>query len=337
MKKKNSKNNNERRQRRSDEDRALNRELGNFGLEPPKIYKPSQRSEGSYSSGDSEFGDLPSFSRRREQDERDRSSRANDSRRRRDAKPEKDKRKISKIKRKVILYCALTLSIAALVIALSLTVLFKIHNINIKGNEVYSQKEIQAILPIEKENNLFLIDKKRAQEKLEENLPYIYNVDIKRKIPSTVEVIITETPQVYCILNGDNTYTYLDGKFKVLEDNGGSRPEGSILIKDVKLKSNVVGQKAVFTDKKAAKNLKSLADTVTKLSLDKITAIYTKDINNNYMEYDSRITFKLGTLDNLEKKVYSALTATQKLDETNPGAKGTMTIKDDKQVYFTAG
>ena len=284
---------------------------------------------------------MPSFSsQRRADNSRSQRSRSNARERIRPSDNangrKRNERKISKIKRKIIFYGALSLSIIAIVVALSLTVLFKINTISIKGNEVYSQKEISAVLPIEKEANLFLIDKDRAEEKVIENLPYIYSVDIKRKLPSTVVVTITETPQVYCISNADKSYTYLDDTFKVLEEHGLSKPEGAIEIKNAKLKSGIKGQRAQFADKKLAKNIRGLTDLVKKTSVEKVSAIYSKDINNNYIEYDSRITIKLGTLDNAEKKLYAALAATEKLNETNPQAKGEITATDDKQVYFTA-
>ncbi|MBR6391650.1 MAG: hypothetical protein IKS12_00030, partial [Eubacterium sp.] len=66
-----------------------------------------------------------------------------------------------------------------------------------------------------------------------------------------------------------------------------------------------------------------------------VSAVYSSDINNNFIVYDSRITIKLGTLDNLENKIYSALTAIEKLNESNPQAEGVLTVTDNKQVYFS--
>ncbi len=320
----------------SEEYRALNRELGNFGLEPPKIYKNSERSS---LSGDSEFSDLPSFSKRGERETRDRRPQPSERRapqsRKTSPSKKKDKRKISKLRRNIIFYSALTVAITAIVVVLSLTVLFKIHNINVKGNVVYSSKEVLAVLPIQQEENLFLINKEKAAEKLEENLPYIYSVEIERKLPSTVVVKITETLQVYYVVNEDKSYAYLDDTFKVLEPHGSAIPEGSIEIKKAKLKNAVSGKTAEFEKDKTVDNLKKLAGMIKELELDKITAIYSEDINNNYMVYDKRITYKLGTVDDLERKIYAALTATEKLNETNPNAKGEMTATNDKQVYFT--
>ena len=328
MKKKSTKKVKNNRASQSDDSRALNRELGNFGLEPPKIYK--NKTTDSVQSYDNDFSNLPSFSRQRST-----SGKSSERGERRNTKSKTDSRKKSKLRRQIIFYCSLTLAIIAIVIVLSVTVLFKIHTITIKGNEVYSQQQIAAVLPIEKEENLFLFDKDNAANKVKENLPYVYDVDIKRKLFSTVIVTVTETPQVYCTVNNDNTYTYLDDTFKVLEEHGGAIPEGAIVLKNVKLKSAVRGQQAEFAKKKEKKNIEKLVNAVKDLNAENITAIYSKDVNNNYMEYGGRITIKLGTLDNLERKLLASFTAIEKLNETNPGAKGTITATNDKQIYFT--
>ena len=325
MTKKNSKQNSKSKQRqRSSEDAALNRELGTFGLEPPKIYRGTNPDS---------FEDFSRTSTRRTS-KRDTSQRSYTPQEKR--RQQNESRKKSQLKRKIIFYFALTVSIIALVVVLSLTVLFKIQNITVEGNKVYTEKEILTVLPVQEEASLFLTDIDSAEKKVEESLPYVYDAEIKRKLPSSIVVTITETPKVYCIDNGDKTYTYVDDNFKVLEANAPKLPSGSIEIKKVRLVSKIQGHTAEFENKKLSENIKTLAKTVSKLNIDKVSAIYSDDINNNYIEYDKRLTVKLGNLDNLEKKLYAALSAIEKLNETTPDAKGDITATNDKQVYFTA-
>lgn len=300
---------------------SLNSSLGSFGLEPPKRYRPEQKEQ------------QPSKSKplkERVIKDRPKPNRTLDELRR----IENRRRKNAKVRRKILSYVGLVVAIVAVIIVLSLTVFFKIETITINGNKTYDKKEITAVLPIEKGSNLFLYDKDKASAKLQQNLPYIYKAEIKRKIPSTVVVNITETPIVYSIKNADKTYTLLDGNFKVLETSA-KKKKNSVAVNNVKIKSAVPGQTVELSSDKIQANLLELTKTISDLKLDKITAIYSTDINNNFMVYDSRITLKLGTLDNLENKIYSALTAIEKLNESNPQAEGTMTVTDNKQVYFT--
>lgn len=319
MKKKNSKPQNKRQNNTDSELSPLNSSLGAFGLEPPKRYRPEQKAQ---TTG------KPVKLRKARTDNKQQKTldeiRLEENRR----------RKKAKLRRKVISYIALVVSIIAVIIVLSLTVLFKIETISINGNTKYKNKEITAVLPIEKGSNLFLCDSKKAAEKLEENLPYIYSAEIKRKLPSTIVVNITETPTVYSIKNSDKTFTLLDGNFKVLETSA-KKNNNCVSINKAKIKSAVVGQTAELSEEKIKDNLTELTSAISRLQLDKVTAIYSSDINNNFMVYDSRITIKLGTLENLDNKIYSALTAIDKLNESNPQAEGIMTVTNDKQVYFT--
>lgn len=296
-------------------------DLGAYGLEPPRLYRKDQR-----------LIDFDAPAKKRQENQKKKNAPKTIQQQRLE---QNKKRKQKLLIRKICLYAALVFGIAAVIIILSLTVLFKIQTITINGNEKYSKQQISAVLPIEKEKNLFLADASSAEEKLEENLPYIYDAQIKRKLPSTIVVNIKETPQVYAIKDKNKMYVLLDDNFKVLELNVEKMPAKAILIKKAALSNAQTGKEAEFTNKKIKENLKLLIEQKNSLKLKKITEIYSADINNNYMVYDGRITIKLGSTDNLENKIYSALAAIEKLEEQNPQAQGELTVGTGKQVYFT--
>lgn len=313
----------------------LDSQLGSFGLEPPKIYRSDQKVKRYDTAGQKESVKNKTADTKfvkRSNSNTNKSSQTAEQQRKNQNKKRKKKNKL----RKLLYIILITLAAASVLIVLSLTVLFKIDTITITGNEKYSVSEISAVLPIEKEKNLFLADTDGAAEKLEANLPYIYNADIKRKFPSTIIVNITETQTLYSIKNKDKTYTLLDDNFKVLEASAAKNPENSIEIKKAALVSANAGMTAEFSNEQMKKDLSALTLEIKNMNIeDKITSIYSTDINNNYIVYDGRIIYKLGTTENLENKIYSALTATEKLNESNPAAEGEMTVTGDKQVYFT--
>ena len=297
--------------------RNLDSQLGSFGLEPPKVYRRDQRTSSSNASQQ----------RRRAQNQ----PRAPHEK----VKRQNKKRRLKKQVRRAIYGFALGVCIVAVIVVLSLTVLFKIDTINITGNEKYTTQQIAAVLPIQTEKNLFMVDTKGAKEKLEENLPYIYNAEIKRKFPSTIDVAITETSTVYYVKNADTTYTLMDDRLKVLEEHAAKAPKKAVEIRKAALNTAVAGKTAEFTNEKIQSNLLKISETVKNVNMKKVTAIYSQDINNNYIVFDGRITIKLGTLDKAEDKLYSALAAIDKLNQTNPKAEGEITATSDKQIYFT--
>ena len=307
--------------------KPLNDELGFFDLEPPKIYREGQT---------------------RSTPSRQQSPQSKPSKKRKQASPQrrtaqkseqggnvKKKRRLKKKFRIAFTAIGLVLLIAIVITILSFTVFFKIDTIKVNGAKKYTPQQITAVLPIEKEKNLFTIDKNGATEKLEENLPYIYSVEITRKLPSTIIVNVTEPEYVYYVKNSSNTYTYFDNNFKILEANVKSAPKKGIEVKKTAFENAVPGKVAELTNKELVDDLQSIMQTVNDLKLKKITAIYSESLVSNYIVYDNRITIKLGETNGIKDKIFTALTAIEKLNDSNPDAEGTLTATNDKQIYFT--
>lgn len=240
--------------------------LYDLGIEPPKIYRESQRSE--YAADNS----TSRKSARKNKMERQNLTRAE--KRHKDNK----KRKKRNTFRKIMIWFAAIIAFAAVGTVLSLTVFFHIDTISVSGNEIYSKDEILAQCPIEIGENLFLSDTKNAKEMLEQNLPYIYNAEITRKLPYTIQIKITEATPQYSIKQ-DKTYILLDDNFKVLENNA-EKAQG-ILINKAEISSAQPGSEIVFKDSDIGECLQQLAAVVNGNDFSEITSIYSNSIRDN--------------------------------------------------------
>lgn len=300
---------------------SLDNELGSsFGLEPPKRYRQSQ---------------IDSYQQEQKQ-RKSKSKQKKPAQKKQLTKQEQAKqRKMRNKLRRVISIIGVIVAIAIVILILSLTVFFKIDTITVNGNKKYTDKEIIAVLPFETNDNLFLIDKDNAATRMEKNLPYIYDVEITRKLPSTVNIKITEPAKVLTVRNNDKTYTILDDNLKVLEQSSKTRPVHSMVIKKAMLKKAVVGETAEFSTKSANKCIVSMLAVIKKINMTEATGVYTTGADANYIIYDNRITIKLGSMSKAENKLYSALAAIDKLNKTNPTVKGEIASYGGKQVYFT--
>lgn len=294
-----------------------NNDLGDFGLEPPKIYRESDRR-------------MIAVPNRQMQSRSNRSE--NISRNEKRARQTTKRKKRNKL-RKVLIWFAVAIVIIAVMVVLSLTVFFHIESINVDGNKRYTTEEILAQCTVNVGENLFLADTESASAMIEQNLPYIYNAEISRKLPSSIEIKITESEPSYYIENGEQSYILLDNRFKVLETQ--AEQGGGIFISAAQIKSSIAGQKIEFEDESTGECLEELANVITKNNIDEITGIYSNNISDNYVVYDNRINFKLGSCDNAEGKIWQGLAACEKLNESNPNASGTMVINSGKQIYFT--
>lgn len=294
----------------------INSSLDDLGLEPPRIYRDSQRSIQERRNASSQ-----------------KTSKSNNLTRSQRRAAETKKRKKRSLFRKIMAWFAVVVFIIALGAILSLTVFFHIQDVTVSGNKRYKTEEILAQCTIDKGENLFMVDTKSSEEQLEKSLPYIYNAEIKRKLPYTIEIGITEAKPAYSIKNKDKTYILLDDSFKVLELN--AKKQKGIKISRASVKSAVAGNKIIFNNKDIGNCLIQLSKTVKENNFKEITSIYSNNISDNYVVYDGRIRFKLGNCDDLQSKIYKGLAACEQLNESSPNVKGTMTISGDKSVYFT--
>lgn len=297
-----------------------NNSFSDMGIEPPKIYREAQKNI---------------VSRQEKARKSSNGSRKNNSenitraeKRHRDNKKRKKKNKL----RKILIYILLVLVVVSVGVVLSLTAFFHITDITVTGNEKYTTEEIIAQCPIDVGENLFLADTQSAKERLEKNLPYIYNAQVERKLPYTIEIKITEAQSSYYIGNKDKTYILLDNKLKVLETNA-QKAQG-IEISKASIKSSVAGEKIQFKDDATGDCLIQIAQVIKDNNFTEITSIYSNSAEENFVVYDKRITFELGSCDNLENKIYQGLASCEKLDETNPNVTGVMDISGGKSIYF---
>lgn len=245
------------------------------------------------------------------------------------------KRKMKNKARSALITLIAIIGFLALGITLSLTIFFKITDINVTGNEIYSAEEIIQRSDMKIGENLFLIDTKECITALTESLPYIYEVKITRKLPATINVEITEATPFLAIKNADKSYILIDDRLKVLEASAAKKPKGVITISKTKVATANPGFKIGFEDEDVSECITSLVDIIKSLNMSEATSISCVDKNNNYIVYDNRITFKLGSCSNLEAKINRGLAVCDELNNHNDSIKGTIDLTVEKQSYFT--
>lgn len=86
------------------------------------------------------------------------------------------------------------LCLLALVVALTAgaTVFFRVEVVAVSGNSRYTQEEIVEVSGLKKGDNLYGWNKFKVAQQLRQTLPYIGEVTIRRSLPSTVVITVTE-------------------------------------------------------------------------------------------------------------------------------------------------
>ena len=93
--------------------------------------------------------------------------------------------------------------------------IFDIRSIEISGNLKNSKEKIISFSGLELHTNIFKFNKGLVKEKIKENA-YIENVEVTRKLPSTVQIEIEEREARYMLQFADS-YVYINNQGYMLE------------------------------------------------------------------------------------------------------------------------
>lgn len=137
------------------------------------------------------------------------------------SKDEKEKKQNKKGKKLIILFFAI------IVILLLCSSLFNIQEIEVTGNTKLSNEEIISLSKINKQTNLFRMNKLKAVESIKENA-YVEDVSIKRKLPNKVLINVEERVPKYMLQFADS-YVYINNQGYMLEISN-EKIEAPILI-----------------------------------------------------------------------------------------------------------
>ena len=101
-------------------------------------------------------------------------------------------------------------------IAAALLLFFKVDTLEVQGNERYTDEEILDIAGIEHGQNLFLLDRHAIADQITGQLPYIQSVKIRRDLPDTIVVEVSEAQAVAAVM-ADGEAWLISPRGKLLE------------------------------------------------------------------------------------------------------------------------
>lgn len=86
------------------------------------------------------------------------------------------------------------LCLFAIIVALTMgaTVFFRVETVAVSGNSRYTQEEIIQASGIQSGDNLYRLNKIQISQQMLQALPYLESVTIRRSLPSTIVIMVTE-------------------------------------------------------------------------------------------------------------------------------------------------
>lgn len=235
-------------------------------------------------------------------------------------------------KRKVFEALFFTLLIAiGIFVALSLTVLFKIETIDVKGDTRYSQEQVIEAAQVNLGDNLWLTTSGKLTEKASVALPYVKKIKVSRSVPANIVLEVIETTPKYSI-KADDKYVLIDESGKVLE-TGAAKKGKTVLLSGIECEAFVPGMpiKVISQENyELAMEIVSYADA-KEMNLTKIDV---SDINQITAIYNSKIRLEFGSGTDLEAKTKMASEIIKTLNEEKNTQEGVINLKSVTKAFF---
>ncbi len=247
-------------------------------------------------------------------------------------KAQKGKRRRRR-KQTIAVSVILLLVVAIVLSTLSLTVFFNIKNIKVTGSATYSADEIIAVADLSIGDNLLRISKNKISNNLQKKLPFISSVEIKRNFPESVEIIVTETTENFCLVTSDGYFT-ADISGKVIAKKA-ERVEDLVALAVSNETVLNVGEKVQFATEREEELFFLYANLIENNNYT-VNFVNISDPYNSYMKINDKIIVKLGSSTYFEEKVAYLNAGLKKISKE---AKGVFDLSawshENNQPVFT--
>jgi cell division protein FtsQ len=221
-------------------------------------------------------------------------------------------------------------------VILALTLFFNINKIVVSGDKVYSDKEIIEASGMNVGDNLIFLSKSALDEEISSKLAYVGSAKIKRRLPSTLEIVITKT-DAYMAVAKDGYYILLDRNGKVLEKDLETVGENIVLANLGEINSIKVGEVISLKSNKIFTKLNDVLSECENVGITEISSVNLSDIYNIKIVYQGRITLELGETDkdNLNSKLALGKAAIERQNQENNLYRGTINLTVDGKGYWS--
>lgn len=218
---------------------------------------------------------------------------------------EMEKQQNKKRFRRNAFYTFLFLFILLLFLSTAFFVFFRVKDIAVTGNSVYSDEEILLSSGVEKNKNMFSFSEKEISENIKSALPYVGKVTVERNLPSGITIKIEEKKAVM--------YSYINGEYYLFSDDlyvlgvtakKSSVPGGAIELITGSVDRCLVGQPITFMD---ARTRDSILEMYSVLKANEMEYLIKKiDISARFdisMQYTDRFRVYIGDINNFDLKI----------------------------------
>lgn len=224
--------------------------------------------------------------------------------------------------------------LVCLAIVFALGVFFRVQNIEVVGEESYTEEQIIEASGIDQGDNLFFINRFTASSHIFTQLPFVESASIERKLPNRI-VITVEESAAMAYVDWEGQYWMMTAGAKMLGSGTLEEITGLIHVLNLTPQSPSAGERMVVSaeDELKLTYLQNLLQAMEGLGMEKdVSEINMQNAANPTFEYQSRFTVKMGPNENTDYKLRMLLSAVAQMDEY---MMGTVDLSEGTAVHVS--
>lgn len=236
---------------------------------------------------------------------------------------------------RLVKWTSLVLIIIGAIIFTIMSPIFNVKNIKVEGNSYLSEDQIISLSRIEIENNMFKYNKKEIIKNIKENA-YVETAEVKRSIPDTIEITITERKTSFMIQFA-NAYAYINNQGYILEISNKALEHPILTGFSTPVEELQEGKRLNKEDLKKLSDVLEIMESATSNEIASlITKINIQNSDNYILELKSKNkVVNLGDISNLSTKMLWIQTFNKLEGNTKGEIMLNMNLNDDKnKPYF---
>ena len=212
------------------------------------------------------------------------------------AKPRPRQGRPRRRRRNLSLYYLMLITICVIIfLILSRTILFNIDEYLVSGNNIYTTERILEAGNLRNGRNMYGINIEKTEKRIKENLIYVEDVSLRRKLPNKFIVEVTEATAYACVEYEGSRYAIITKGGRYLETEQLGARAGLIQIKGMQLINVALGEEFESADETKRTIILELLDSISEICDGSITEIDITDRTNITMVYDDRIDVDFGS------------------------------------------
>lgn len=198
-------------------------------------------------------------------------------------------------------YSLIAFIVLVVFIILSTTVFFNIESADIIGSSIYSADEIIAASGIKGGDNMVRKNMGKAEKAITDELIYIEEVQISRKLPSSVEILIVPCTETASLQTEDG-YFIISESGKILRADAEPAEDTLVFLGTEPAENLHIGMTFASVDENKTEVIYELLEKTDSGFASKITSFDVTDRLNITCLYENRINIEINSVADIDYK-----------------------------------